>query len=364
MSLKGNSSNDVDMQEETGEQEKETKRDPILQMDVFDDKDYDIEEIKFWNFISKNKGCGKSNIVRTIVYKVPETSYVVKQFPIHVESEKTKTQIVSLAKIESSSGNIVKKTNEIIANNLNSFPSSNQNIKKPPGRPSRVQNNANNQIKPAPIIDTKPSINNANITNKFNSEDIILIDEDDDIIDYNEEENFEMKNDKIKNQVNPNNNNNNNNNNNDNIKETDTKENDDDSEEENDYYIHENEDEENDDADEEDENEDEYENDEDYAYGQNKKRSLSNKNHNSRIKKTYSNKPKVVIEKVDEPVSTIKIQPPRQTRSRNKSIQLNKSNSSLINTSKINKNELNEIQSSNEKLRMTRSKSKLIDNKS
>ncbi len=49
-----------------------------LHMEVFEDKDYDIEEVKFWNFISKSKG-SKPNVIRTLVYKVPESNYVVKQ---------------------------------------------------------------------------------------------------------------------------------------------------------------------------------------------------------------------------------------------------------------------------------------------
>ena len=366
MSLKSSYSSEVEMKEEKScdQQKDKLESDPTLRMEVFDDKDYDIEEIKFWNFISKNKGTGKSNIVRTIVYKVPETSYVVKQYPIHVESDKSKTK----AKIEtnSSADSMCKKTNELVTNNLDTASPINQSVKKTPGRPARVQNNTDSQIKPSPSTNTKHSMHNANISNKYNSEDIILIDEDDDIIDYNDEENNDdLKNEKVKKHENSIKNTT------DVQKESDKKlDQDGESDEETDYYIDENDNEENDDADEEDENEEEEdENDEDYIYNQNKKRSLSNKNNysnnnNNRAKKISSNKPKVVIEKVDEPVSTIKIQQSnRQTRSRNKSTQLNKTNSSLNNASKINKNELNEIQSSNEKLRMTRSKSKLIDNK-
>ena len=49
-----------------------------LNMEVFEDKDYDIEEVRFWNFISKSKGA-KPNLIRTYVYKVPESTYVVKR---------------------------------------------------------------------------------------------------------------------------------------------------------------------------------------------------------------------------------------------------------------------------------------------
>ena len=37
-----------------------------LRMEVYEDKDYDIEEIKFWNFMSKNKSQG-----------IPTNNYVV-----------------------------------------------------------------------------------------------------------------------------------------------------------------------------------------------------------------------------------------------------------------------------------------------
>lgn len=66
-----------------------------LKMEVFEDKDYDIEEVKFWNFISKNKGI-KPSIIRTVVYKYPETSYVVKKIPVYLpKPEKTPSLKVS-----------------------------------------------------------------------------------------------------------------------------------------------------------------------------------------------------------------------------------------------------------------------------
>ena len=62
--------------ERSKKEESETSID--LNMEVFEDKDYDIEEVKFWNFISKSKGA-KPNLIRTYVYKVPESTYVVKR---------------------------------------------------------------------------------------------------------------------------------------------------------------------------------------------------------------------------------------------------------------------------------------------
>ena len=62
---------------------KEEKENECLKMEVFEDKEYDIEEVKFWNFISKNKGV-KPSIIRTVVYKYPESSYVVNKIPVYL----------------------------------------------------------------------------------------------------------------------------------------------------------------------------------------------------------------------------------------------------------------------------------------
>ena len=42
-----------------------------LQLEVYEDKEYDIEEVKYWNFVAK-KRAPKPDIIRTLVYKVPE----------------------------------------------------------------------------------------------------------------------------------------------------------------------------------------------------------------------------------------------------------------------------------------------------
>ena len=67
---------------ESTEQSKEDGEE-CLRMHVYEDKEYDIEEVKFWNFISKNKGV-KPSIIRTVVYKCPESSYVVKKLPVYL----------------------------------------------------------------------------------------------------------------------------------------------------------------------------------------------------------------------------------------------------------------------------------------
>jgi hypothetical protein len=80
------------------------KKTECLKMTVFEDKDYDIEEVKFWNFISKNKGI-KPSVIRTVVYKYPETSYVVKKIPVYLpKPEKTpKSESASSDNIETAS---------------------------------------------------------------------------------------------------------------------------------------------------------------------------------------------------------------------------------------------------------------------
>ena len=76
-------SSPVKKRKEAHEEKKEETTDqseqPIdLNMEVYEDKDYDIEEVRFWNFISRSKGA-KPNLIRTYVYKVPESTYVVKR---------------------------------------------------------------------------------------------------------------------------------------------------------------------------------------------------------------------------------------------------------------------------------------------
>lgn len=55
----------------------ETHKEPNLVLEVYEDKEYDIEEVKYWNFISKKKQ-PKPDIIRTLVYKVPEPIKAVK----------------------------------------------------------------------------------------------------------------------------------------------------------------------------------------------------------------------------------------------------------------------------------------------
>ena len=81
-SLKKSHDDDV----EKNEEEEEKRED--LQMEVYEDKEYDIEEVKFWNFISKSKG-RKSNVIRTLIYKVPKETYVVRKSHVKRPSRKS-----------------------------------------------------------------------------------------------------------------------------------------------------------------------------------------------------------------------------------------------------------------------------------
>lgn len=85
------------------ETDQEAINDESLKMEVYEDKDYDIEEIKFWNFMSKNKSHTKPSIVKTSVYKVPESQYVVREITVIVDSK---------AKLKAS-----KEKNQEIGNN-------------------------------------------------------------------------------------------------------------------------------------------------------------------------------------------------------------------------------------------------------
>ena len=66
--------------------EVDNSKDEYLKMEVYEDKDYDIEEIKFWNFMAKNKSHTKPSIVKTSVYKVPESQYIVREVSVIIKS--------------------------------------------------------------------------------------------------------------------------------------------------------------------------------------------------------------------------------------------------------------------------------------
>ncbi|CAF0762855.1 unnamed protein product [Brachionus calyciflorus] len=152
----------------------EIEDDECLKMEVYDDKDYDIEEIKFWNFISKNKGI-KPSVIRTIVYKVPESSYIIRKIPIIIDEPDDTKPIENKDKKEiqpdSQSKEIKEeiKKNDILENKIKI------KVDPPPTKSEK--------IKPNLVKSTQKS----NEPVKFSSEDIIVIDEDDDIIGFDDD---------------------------------------------------------------------------------------------------------------------------------------------------------------------------------
>jgi hypothetical protein len=84
-----------------------------LILEAIEDEDYDIDEIRFWNFISKNKNA-KPNIIRTLVYKHPDSSYIYKKkyTTTHLASENNQCKnklLSSQIKYETSCDNILEK---------------------------------------------------------------------------------------------------------------------------------------------------------------------------------------------------------------------------------------------------------------
>lgn len=176
------------------------KSEECLKMEVYDDKDYDIEEIKFWNFISKNKGV-KPSIIRTIVYKVPESSYIVKKCPIIINEPETQPKKENLPKqaIKTEDKTQLQPTKaNTIQNSANNSKKSEKSLNKQPTKITTIMPNTalkteklNPSIKQELQPKLKPSEKVEEV--KYSSEDVILIDEDDDIIGYDEENDIDVE---------------------------------------------------------------------------------------------------------------------------------------------------------------------------
>ncbi len=144
-----------------------------LRMAVFEDKEYDIEEVKFWNFISKNKGL-KPSIIRTVVYKYPETSYVINKVPVYFSKPEVH----------------MEKNNDVCANN-NQIKESEvcKTLKIDTVETGELKQSEQHVVEKVPYSQafskTSPKLSHFDSKN-YKMEDMILIDEDDDIIGYNE----------------------------------------------------------------------------------------------------------------------------------------------------------------------------------
>ena len=133
--------------ESQNETVKENNETEYLKMEVFEDKDYDIEEVKFWNFISKNKGV-KPSIIRTVVYKYPEASYVVKKIPVYLPKPEKHPVLKS---DDLNTNNEKKQTQEITLPSQPLPETQLETNQKKIGRPKAV---TNIQVKPARKIET------------------------------------------------------------------------------------------------------------------------------------------------------------------------------------------------------------------
>ena len=162
------------------EEKTQNSNDADLKMEVYEDQDYDIEEIKFWNFMSKNKGM-KPSIIRTAVYKVPETQYVVKKCEVTVSSSSNKEKI-EIKKLPTPT---VEDKTTGVANNTSSVA-------------PKVMNDVEEEIKEKKseniTVKSETPVEKPKIITNNNPDDIILIDESDDIIEFND--NIELDKDK------------------------------------------------------------------------------------------------------------------------------------------------------------------------
>ena len=219
--------------------DREATNEPTLHMEVFEDKEYEIEEVNFWNFVAKNKGA-KPSVIRTCVYKCPESSYVFKKCTV-IKPKTEKTKILSpneevIAKKDSElynrewraggSESAVRGESKPEKNQKTAIKSSvpadcvqqkpePAKIPRPEMTPTPKVNKikslkstvpTTNQTKPndltetnakaspiaqrpLPVLPTKlnPLVDSTKAHN-YKMEDLILIDEDDDIIGYNEDE--------------------------------------------------------------------------------------------------------------------------------------------------------------------------------
>jgi hypothetical protein len=129
-----------------------------LTMEAKEDSDYDIDEIRFWNFISKNKGV-KPNIIRTVVYKIPESTYVSRKCHTFINEKSPKKEydnqaFTSLIKTSKCDILLEKETQTILSDII-----------------SIITQNDHSKNKYSIHQDKRTSLENYNI------EDLILIDD-------------------------------------------------------------------------------------------------------------------------------------------------------------------------------------------
>jgi hypothetical protein len=170
----GATSSDQAMAQSTSSKD-ENKTD--LTMNVQEEKTYDVDEIKNSNFQRVKSSMPKVNLIRTLVYKAPESSYVVKKCQVIVKEEK---KVESKDSSSATSGESDVKKNEKSKEEIGLVSKKEPTpiATKPTPKVSVASNVAKSYNKSNSLKEVK----------KFTEEDLIVIDENDDIIGYSDDE--------------------------------------------------------------------------------------------------------------------------------------------------------------------------------
>jgi len=156
-----------------------------LRMEVYEDKEYDVEEVKFWNFISKNKGI-KPSVIRTAVYKCPESTYSFKKTTV-TKPKKAKTLQQTPILIEKPKKDKIDDPPSPSLSNGTNKPKSQLDVSNVALKINKIHLKVPTSIETKAIDSVQPMLK-LNSSANYKMEDLILIDEDDDIIDFNDDE--------------------------------------------------------------------------------------------------------------------------------------------------------------------------------
>lgn len=63
-----------------------------LELTCESDASYDVEEVRYQNFLARNRITSRSNVIKTLVYRVPESAYVVKRTQVYVDEPNDQKQ--------------------------------------------------------------------------------------------------------------------------------------------------------------------------------------------------------------------------------------------------------------------------------
>lgn len=160
-----------------------------LRMEVYEDKEYDVEEVKFWNFISKNKGI-KPSIIRTAVYKCPESTYSFKKTTVTKPKKAKALQQTPILIEKPKKDKIDDPPSPSLSNGTNK-PKSQLDVSNVVSKINKIPTKVPTSIETKAIdskLDTVQPVLKLNSSANYKMEDLILIDEDDDIIDFNDDD--------------------------------------------------------------------------------------------------------------------------------------------------------------------------------